>query len=183
MVAASKAGGLKVPLVVRMKGTNEDLGKEILAKSGLPIITANNMGEAAEKVVAAAKAYNPGVTVAGAAVAGAAALAGAAKAAAPSVAATTTAATAAAKPLQPSEPASGWMKWLALIVAAILAALLLKQCGAAKDAPKVAEAPKAAEAPKVVEAPKAVLPSFGKWAATAAGDKLTLCLLYTSRCV
>ncbi len=174
VVAASKAVGLKVPLVVRMKGTNEDLGKEILAKSGLPIITANNMGEAAEKVVAAAKAYNPGVTVAGAAVAGAAALAGVAKAAAPSVAATTTAATAAAKPLQPSEPASGWMKWLALIVAAILAALLLKQCGAAKDAPKVAEAPKAAEAPKVVEAPKAVLPSFGKWAATAAGDKLTL---------
>ncbi len=46
---------LKVPLVVRMKGTNEDLGKKILAESGLPIITANNMGEAAEKVVAAAK--------------------------------------------------------------------------------------------------------------------------------
>jgi len=55
VVAASKAVGLSVPLVVRMKGTNEDLGKEILAKSGLPIITANNMAEAAEKVVAAAK--------------------------------------------------------------------------------------------------------------------------------
>src|SRR3982751_3718443 len=54
VVAASKATGLPVPLVVRMKGTNEDLGKEILAKSGLPIITANNMAEAAEKVVAAA---------------------------------------------------------------------------------------------------------------------------------
>ena len=46
---------LKVPLVVRMKGTNEDLGKKILAESGLPIITANNMAEAAEKVVKAAK--------------------------------------------------------------------------------------------------------------------------------
>jgi succinyl-CoA synthetase beta subunit len=171
VVAASKAVGLKVPLVVRMKGTNEDLGKEILAKSGLPIITANNMGEAAEKVVAAAKAYNPGAAVAGAAVAGAAALAGAAKAAAPVAAAATT---AAAKPLQPSEPASGWMKWLALIVSAILAAWLLKTCTAKPDAPKAPEAPKAVEAPKVVEAPKAVLPSFGKWAATAAGDKLTL---------
>jgi len=55
IVAASKAVSLKVPLVVRMKGTNEDLGKKILAESGLPIITANNMAEAAEKVVKAAK--------------------------------------------------------------------------------------------------------------------------------
>jgi succinyl-CoA synthetase beta subunit len=55
IVGASKAVSLKVPLVVRMKGTNEDLGKKILAESGLPIITANNMAEAAEKVVAAAK--------------------------------------------------------------------------------------------------------------------------------
>ena len=54
VVAASKAVSLNVPLVVRMKGTNEDLGKKILADSGLPIITANNMAEAAEKVVAAA---------------------------------------------------------------------------------------------------------------------------------
>jgi succinyl-CoA synthetase beta subunit len=38
-----------------MKGTNEDLGRKILADSGLPIISANNMAEAAEKVVAAAK--------------------------------------------------------------------------------------------------------------------------------
>ncbi|MCQ8894849.1 ADP-forming succinate--CoA ligase subunit beta [Limnobacter humi] len=56
VVAASKAVGLKVPLVVRMKGTNEDLGKKILAESGLPIISANTMGEAAQKVVAATKA-------------------------------------------------------------------------------------------------------------------------------
>jgi succinyl-CoA synthetase beta subunit len=55
VIAASKAVGLKVPLVVRMKGTNEDLGRKILADSGLPIISANNMAEAAEKVVAAAK--------------------------------------------------------------------------------------------------------------------------------
>ena len=55
VIAASKAVGLKVPLVVRMKGTNEDIGKKMIADSGLPIITANNMAEAAEKVVAAAK--------------------------------------------------------------------------------------------------------------------------------
>jgi succinyl-CoA synthetase beta subunit len=55
VIAASKAVGLKVPLVVRMKGTNEDLGKKMIAESGLPIITANNMAEAAEKVVAATK--------------------------------------------------------------------------------------------------------------------------------
>ncbi|MBN8478339.1 MAG: ADP-forming succinate--CoA ligase subunit beta [Burkholderiales bacterium] len=55
VVAASRAVGLEVPLVVRMKGTNEDLGKKILAESGLPIITANNMAEAAERVVAAAR--------------------------------------------------------------------------------------------------------------------------------
>jgi succinyl-CoA synthetase beta subunit len=55
IVAAAREVKLKVPLVVRMKGTNEDLGRKILAESGLPIISANNMGEAAEKVVAAAK--------------------------------------------------------------------------------------------------------------------------------
>ncbi|MFZ5555439.1 MAG: ADP-forming succinate--CoA ligase subunit beta [Pseudomonadota bacterium] len=54
VVAAAKQVQLKVPLVVRMKGTNEDLGKKILADSGLPIISANNMAEAAQKVVAAA---------------------------------------------------------------------------------------------------------------------------------
>jgi len=44
---------LSVPLVVRMKGTNEDLGKKMLAESGLPIISADTMAEAAQKVVAA----------------------------------------------------------------------------------------------------------------------------------
>jgi succinyl-CoA synthetase beta subunit len=57
IIAASHAVSLKVPLVVRMKGTNEDKGRQLLAESGLPIITANNMAEAAEKVVAAAKGH------------------------------------------------------------------------------------------------------------------------------
>ena len=55
VVAAAREVKLHVPLVVRMKGTNEDLGKKILADSGLPIITANNMTEAGQKVVAAAR--------------------------------------------------------------------------------------------------------------------------------
>jgi succinyl-CoA synthetase beta subunit len=57
VVSAAREVKLSVPLVVRMKGTNEDLGKQILADSGLPIITANNMAEAAERVVAAANAH------------------------------------------------------------------------------------------------------------------------------
>ncbi len=55
VVAACKAVSLSVPLVVRMKGTNEELGKKILAESGLPIISADTMAEAATKVVAAVK--------------------------------------------------------------------------------------------------------------------------------
>ncbi len=55
VIAAAREVQLKVPLVVRMKGTNEDLGRKILAESGLPIISADNMGDAAQKVVAAAK--------------------------------------------------------------------------------------------------------------------------------
>ena len=53
VVTACKAVNLSVPLVVRMKGTNEELGKKILADSGLPIISADSMAEAATKVVAA----------------------------------------------------------------------------------------------------------------------------------
>ena len=56
VITASKAVDLKVPLVVRMKGTNEELGKKMLAESGLPIISADTMAEAAQKVVAAVKA-------------------------------------------------------------------------------------------------------------------------------
>jgi len=55
VVAACKAVNLSVPLVVRMKGTNEDLGKKILADSGLPIISADTMAEAATRIVAAVK--------------------------------------------------------------------------------------------------------------------------------
>ena len=56
VITACKAVNLKVPLVVRMKGTNEDLGKQMLADSGLPIISANTMAQAAQAVVAALKA-------------------------------------------------------------------------------------------------------------------------------
>ena len=55
VITASKAVDLKVPLVVRMKGTNEELGKKMLAESGLPIISADTMAEAATKIVAAVK--------------------------------------------------------------------------------------------------------------------------------
>jgi len=58
VIAASKAVSLKVPLVVRMKGTNEQQGRTLLAQSGLPIISANNMAEAAQQVVAAARGGN-----------------------------------------------------------------------------------------------------------------------------
>jgi succinyl-CoA synthetase beta subunit len=53
VITACKAVNLQVPLVVRMKGTNEELGKKMLAESGLPIISADTMAEAAQKVVAA----------------------------------------------------------------------------------------------------------------------------------
>jgi succinyl-CoA synthetase beta subunit len=55
LVAASKAVGLKVPLVVRLEGTNVEIGKKILADSKLPIISAANMADAAQKVVEAAR--------------------------------------------------------------------------------------------------------------------------------
>jgi succinyl-CoA synthetase beta subunit len=53
VVTASREVGLPVPLVVRLEGTNVELGNQILAESGLPIITANGMWDAAQKVVAA----------------------------------------------------------------------------------------------------------------------------------
>ena len=55
VIAACKAVNLTVPLVVRMKGTNEDQGKKLLAQSGLPIISADTMAEAATKIVAAVR--------------------------------------------------------------------------------------------------------------------------------
>jgi succinyl-CoA synthetase beta subunit len=56
VVTAARQVSLSVPLVVRLEGTNVELGKKILADSGLPIISAANMAEAAEKVVKAAAA-------------------------------------------------------------------------------------------------------------------------------
>jgi len=53
VIAASRAVSLSVPLVVRMKGTNEALGRQLLKDSGLPIISAETMAEAASRVVAA----------------------------------------------------------------------------------------------------------------------------------
>ncbi len=55
VVAAAREVHLSVPLVVRLEGTNVELGKKILAESGLPIISGNDMADAAQKVVAAAK--------------------------------------------------------------------------------------------------------------------------------
>ena len=56
VITACKAVNLQVPLVVRMKGTNEELGKKMLAESGLPIISADTMAEAAQQAVAAVAA-------------------------------------------------------------------------------------------------------------------------------
>ncbi len=55
VVSAAKEVSLSVPLVVRLEGTNVELGKKIMADSGLPIISADDMGDAATKVVAAVK--------------------------------------------------------------------------------------------------------------------------------
>jgi len=55
VIAASRAVKLAVPLVVRMKGTNEAIGRKMLADSGLPIISADTMAEAAQRVVAATR--------------------------------------------------------------------------------------------------------------------------------
>jgi succinyl-CoA synthetase beta subunit len=56
IIAAAKAVGLSVPLVVRLEGTNVDKGKQLLKESGLILITADDLADAAEKAVAAAKA-------------------------------------------------------------------------------------------------------------------------------
>jgi succinyl-CoA synthetase beta subunit len=56
VIAAVKEVGLKVPLVVRLEGTNVDLGKEIIAKSGLNVISADDLDDAAQKIVGAVRA-------------------------------------------------------------------------------------------------------------------------------
>ena len=55
IVAAAREVDLKVPLVVRLEGTNVEQGKAILANSGLPIVAANDLGDAARKIVAEVK--------------------------------------------------------------------------------------------------------------------------------
>jgi len=55
VLAAVRATGLSVPLVVRLEGTNVELGKKILAESGLAVIPADSMADAAEKIVAAVR--------------------------------------------------------------------------------------------------------------------------------
>jgi succinyl-CoA synthetase beta subunit len=55
LISAVKGLKMEVPLVVRLQGSNVDIGKKLIESSGLPIITANNIGEAAEKAVAVAK--------------------------------------------------------------------------------------------------------------------------------
>ena len=58
VVMAAKQVKLNVPLIVRLEGTNVKLGKKILAESGLPVISADNMADAAQKAVAAASGSN-----------------------------------------------------------------------------------------------------------------------------
>jgi succinyl-CoA synthetase beta subunit len=55
IVAAAKEVSLAMPIVVRLEGTNVEKGKEILAKSGLPVISANDLADAAQKIVKAVK--------------------------------------------------------------------------------------------------------------------------------
>jgi succinyl-CoA synthetase beta subunit len=59
IVAAARDVDLEDPLVVRLEGTNVQQGKDILANSGLPIIAANDLGDAAKKIVAAVKQAVP----------------------------------------------------------------------------------------------------------------------------
>jgi succinyl-CoA synthetase beta subunit len=55
VIAATREVGLKIPLVVRLEGTNVNEGKKLLAESGLDIISADNLADAAEKAVTASK--------------------------------------------------------------------------------------------------------------------------------
>jgi succinyl-CoA synthetase beta subunit len=55
VVTAVKEVGLKVPLVVRLEGTNVELGRKILKDSGLNVVAANDMADGAKKIVELAK--------------------------------------------------------------------------------------------------------------------------------
>jgi succinyl-CoA synthetase beta subunit len=183
VVAASKAVNLQVPLVVRMKGTNEVLGKQILKDSGLPIISADTMAEAAEKVVAATKtgvvkqavaAVEPvvaAVAAQAAPVVATAAPAAAAVAATAIPAATKVAAgAAAAAGLAAAIPAvtaavtpakkSGLPWWLWAAVAAVAAFLLLRACsGKKEETVAVPAAPVAAAPAPAASTPAPVAPA------------------------
>jgi succinyl-CoA synthetase beta subunit len=60
IVAAAREVSLSVPLVVRLEGTNVELGKEILAKSGLPIVSGSDLADAAQKIVKAVREAESG---------------------------------------------------------------------------------------------------------------------------
>ena len=60
VIAAVKEVGLKVPLVVRLEGTNVELGKKIIRESGLNVISADNLDDAAQKIVGAVRAAGKG---------------------------------------------------------------------------------------------------------------------------
>jgi succinyl-CoA synthetase beta subunit len=60
IINAVKTVNLPVPLVVRLEGTNVDAGKKLIAESGLPVITAGDLADAAQKAVAAANPKSQG---------------------------------------------------------------------------------------------------------------------------
>ena len=60
VIAAVKEVGLQVPLVVRLEGTNVELGKKIIRESGLNVISADNLDDAAQKIVKAVQAAGKG---------------------------------------------------------------------------------------------------------------------------
>jgi len=60
VIAAVKEVGLQVPLVVRLEGTNVELGKQILRESGLNVIAADDLADGAEKIVAAVRTSSAG---------------------------------------------------------------------------------------------------------------------------
>ena len=151
VVAASKAVNLQVPLVVRMKGTNEVLGKQILKDSGLPIISADTMAEAAEKVVAATKT---GVIKQAAVIVApvvAAPIVAAALTSAAGLAAAIPTVTAAVAPAKKS----GLPWWLWAVVALLAAFLLQRGCTGKKEETVAVPAPAA----PVAAAPAAVAPA------------------------
>ena len=193
VVAASKAVNLQVPLVVRMKGTNEVLGRQILKDSGLPIISADTMAEAAEKVVAATKTGVIKQAVVAAAVAAAAPVSAPVTAAVTSAAASSAipaatkvaAGAAAAAGLAAAIPVvtaavapakkSGLPWWLWAAVVLLAAFLLQRGCSGKKEetvavpvAP-VVTAPAALAASPAASAPAAAAPEPASAAAVVAG--------------